>query len=68
MSVAQNAVPTPTMYEPPKATIRGDGLVMFVLDSDIKLACEDQAVAQGIDFGAWLQQTVNDALRGYLGI
>lgn len=44
------------------------GRVQFTLDSDIRLACEDQAQAQGIPFGEWLQQTVNDALRAQLGM
>lgn len=45
-----------------------DSPVSFRLDPDIRLACEDQAQAQGMGFDQWLEQTVNDALRGYLGI
>ena len=45
-----------------------DTPVSFRLDSDIRLACEDQAQAQGIPWQDWLQQTMNDSLRAYLGI
>lgn len=52
----------------PLPSARLDSPVSFRLDSDIRLACEDQAASQGIPFEQWLQQTVNDALRMTLGI
>lgn len=42
--------------------------VTFTPDPDILLACEDQAKSQQLSLAAWFQQTLNDALRSYLGI
>lgn len=42
--------------------------ITFLVDPDILLACEDQARSQRIPLQEWFQQTINDSLRGMLGI
>jgi uncharacterized protein (DUF4415 family) len=41
--------------------------VTINIDPDIVLACEDQARSMGVTLQAWYQQTINDALRSYIG-
>lgn len=42
--------------------------VSFLLDEDMRLACEDQAQVMGVPFETWLQGAANDALRSMLGL
>ena len=65
---ASTLATAPTRRPTPLPSPRLDSPVSFRLDSDIRLACEDQAQAQGMEFDLWLQQTLNEALHGYLGI
>lgn len=70
-SAAPTASANPHTHHAPPATRQSarylDSPVSFRLDPDLRLACEDQAQAAGHPFEEWLQQTINDSLRAYLG-
>lgn len=55
-------LPTPTSYGRPANLIHAKSFT-FSLDSDIYLACEDQATNSGMTLDKYLQVVVNDALR-----
>jgi hypothetical protein len=72
MANQQTLVPTPTPYRNPKLQDPNagylDGPLTFMLPQDLRLACVDQAQAMGVEFGEWLQGTIEEALRAQLGL
>ena len=64
-------LPTPTQYRSPALTDPQAGYLdsplTFRLPADLRMACIDQAQAQGIPFEQWIQEAVVEGLRLQFG-